>query len=322
MPAAAVPAESRFDRRRLPDGMAFHVWHAADGWPMRAYRWPADAAASRGSLLFQSGRADFIEKYLEPLDHWHARGWRIEGFDWRGQGGSRPSDDARPAGGIVDDRLSFDPLIDDLLLFVRDWQARTPGPHVVVAHSMGGHVALLACAEKGLSPDALVLVAPMLALNTRALPRWMARLVAGAAVAIGRGAKPAWKEDHADPQRQLRLTASRARYEDSQWWKRRTPGLASGAPSWNWLGAALRGGRRIARRGVVERIGCPVLLLEAGLDALVDDAAIERTAARLPDAELVRLPDARHEILREADGPRLAALAAIDDFLDSRVPAR
>jgi len=319
MPAAVLPAESLFDRRRHPDGMTFHEWRAADGWPLRAYRWPADGAPSRGSLLFQSGRADFIEKYLEPCDHWHSEGWRIEGFDWRGQGGSRPSDANGPP---PQDRFSFDPMIDDLVRFARDWQTRTPGPHVIVAHSMGGYLALRACMDQGLAPDALVLVAPMFALNTRKLPRWLARLVAAVAVAAGRGAEPAWSEEAPDPRRQLRLTASRERYEDSQWWKQRTPSLATGAPSWGWLAAALAGARRIAHRGSVERVHCPVLLLKAGLDALVDAAAIERTAARLPDAEFIRLPGARHEILRDADGPRLAALAAVDDFLDRRAPMR
>jgi lysophospholipase len=322
MPAATLSPESRFDRRCHPDGLAFRQWLAADGWPLRAYRWPADAAPPRGSLLFQSGRADFIEKYLEVLDHWHRRGWAIEGFDWRGQGGSRSPEDrfgaVRPAGA----RFSFDPLIDDLARFVRDWQARTPGPHVIVAHSMGGYLALRACADEGVAPDALVLVAPMFALNTRKLPRWLARFVIAAAVAAGRGGEAAWKEESPDPRRQLRLTASRERYEDSQWWKQQVPGLATGAPSWDWLAAALAGGRGIARRGVVERVRCPTLLLEAGLDALVDAGAIERTARRLPDAALVRLPDARHEILRDADAPRLAALAAIDDFLDREAPVR
>ena len=108
------------------------------------------------------------------------------GVDWRGQGGSRgaDADDAAPA----DDRTSFDPLIDDLAAFVADWQARTPAPHVIVAHSMGAHVALRACAERGVTPDALVLVAPMLALNTRRLPTWLARLAIAGAVRGGRGA--------------------------------------------------------------------------------------------------------------------------------------
>lgn len=320
MPAATLAAESRFDRRRHPDGLAFAEWRAADGWPHRAYRWPAVAEVPRGSLLFQSGRADYIEKYLEACDHWHGRGWSIEGFDWRGQGGSRGVDDRSNAGPPVDDRTSFDPLIDDLSAFVRDWQARTPGPHVIVAHSMGGHVALRACAERGVAPDALVLVAPMLGLNTGRLPHWLARLAIAGAVASGRGARAAWKDDFGDPRRQSRLTASRARYEDSQWWKQQSPGLATGAPSWNWLSAAMAGAARIARHGAIEGVGLPVLLLEAGLDQLVDGAAIERSAGRLPDAERVCLADARHEILRDADAPRLAALAAIDDFLDRRAP--
>lgn len=317
MPVAALPAESLFDRRRYPDGFAFDDWIAADGWICRAYRWPAARAHPRGSLLFQSGRADFIEKYLEACDHWHRDGWTIEGFDWRGQGGSRGSAPPRAA----DDRLSFDPLIDDFAAFVAEWRARTPGPHVIVAHSMGGHVALRACAERGIAPDALVLVAPMLALDTRRLPVWIARRLVSAMVAIGRGGRAAWAEDVDDPRRQGRLTGSRERYEDSQWWKRQMPALATGSPSWNWLAAAMAGERRIARRGAIEGVRTPVLLIEAGRDQLVSGQAIERAARRLRNAELVRFPSARHEILREADDERRAALAAIDGFLDRRAPS-
>lgn len=317
MATTALPPESVFDRRRHPEGMIFPVWTAADGWAHRAYRWPAQGA-SRGSLLFQSGRADFIEKYLEACDHWHRRGWSIEGFDWRGQGGSRPL----VAGLQPDDRTSFDPLIDDLAAFVAAWKARTPGPHVLVAHSMGGHVALRACAERGVTLDALVLVAPMLALNTGFLPAPLARALIGGARLAGWGARAAWRDDMDDPRRQLRLTASRERYEDSQWWKQRTPGLGLGSPSWNWLGAAMAGGRRIARRRALANVRTPVLLLAAGYDKLVRDSAIEEAAWRLPDGEFQLLPTARHEMLREADENRRAALAAIDGFLDRRAPLR
>jgi lysophospholipase len=118
------------------------------------------------------------------------------------------------------------------------------------------------------------------------------------------------------------LTGSLERYEDSQWWKRQCPDLATGSPSWNWLAAAMAGERRIAAPGAIEGVRAPVLLLEAGLDQLVSGRAIARAGQRLPDAEHVRLPNARHELLRDADGERLAALAAIDDFLGRRAPAR
>ncbi|WBO23496.1 alpha/beta fold hydrolase [Sphingomonas abietis] len=295
--------------------MRFPVWIAADGWRHRAYDWPADGAP-RGSLIFQSGRADFIEKYLEACDHWHRGGWAVEGFDWRGQGGSR-----RFAEGLQpDDRLSFDPLIDDLVAFVADWKARTPAPHVLVAHSMGGHVALRACAERGMVLDALVLVAPMLALNTGFIPRPIAQMLIGGARLAGLGHRAAWTDDPDDPRRQFRLTASRERYEDSQWWKTERPGMGLGTPTWNWLGAAMAGARRIGRRGALARVTTPVLLLAAGFDKLVRDSAIEAAAWRLPVGEFRLLPTARHEMLREADDNRLPALAAIDDFLARRAP--
>ncbi|GAA3250374.1 hypothetical protein GCM10020258_05200 [Sphingomonas yabuuchiae] len=36
--------------------------------------------------MFQTGRADVIEKYLEVFAHLVGRGWSVTAFDWRGQG--------------------------------------------------------------------------------------------------------------------------------------------------------------------------------------------------------------------------------------------
>jgi lysophospholipase len=321
MPFSAARPESPFDRRRHPDGLAWRAWTAADGWRHRAFHWPAGGGAPgapRGSLIYQSGRGDFIEKYLEACHHWHRRGWDVQGFDWRGQGGSGR---LRP-GSRADDRTSFDPLIDDLVAFVTQWRATTPGPHVLVAHSMGAHVALRACAERGLDLDALVLVAPMLALQTRRLPRVVASAAVALARAIGLGPRAAVRDRIDHPLRYLRLTASRERYDDSQWWKRTDPALGMGAPTWNWLGAALAGSRRLLAADRLEQVRTPMLLMTAGLDRLVDNAVTRVVARRLPDATLADYPGARHELLREADGDRVAAFAAIDAFLDQRTPAR
>ena len=60
----------------------------------------------------------------------------------------------------------------------------------------------------------------------------------------------------------------------------------------------------------------------AQLVAVADDVvAVEQAAARLPHAELVAFGrEAAHEILREEDGVRERALAAIDSFLDRAAP--
>ncbi|MCV4939681.1 hypothetical protein OFC17_33385, partial [Escherichia coli] len=72
-----------------------------------------------------------------------------------------------------------------------------------------------------------------------------------------------------------------------------------------------------------EAVVPPVLLLAARRDALVSWPAIERAAERLPRGELVAWgPEARHELLREADPVRRQVMAAITSFLDRAVPAR
>ena len=134
-----------------------------DGWTYRRMDWPQPSgAAPRGSLLFAGGRGDFIEKYLEAYHHWHRRGWNVAAFDWRGQGASQ-------GGGKGAGQTSFDLLIDDLEALLADWRASHSGPHVAVAHSMGGHMLLRTLAERRPALDAAVLVAPMIRVNSAPL---------------------------------------------------------------------------------------------------------------------------------------------------------
>jgi len=151
-------------RRVHPSGAAFGRWLAPDGWPLRRMDWRREGQA-RGSLIFANGRGDFIEKYLEAYAHWHGRGWNVTAFDWRGQGGSRGA-------GFGFER--FDVLIDDLAALLADWRERTPGPHVAIGHSMGGHLLLRCLVERRPDLDAAVLVAPMIGVNSAPTPAWLA----------------------------------------------------------------------------------------------------------------------------------------------------
>jgi lysophospholipase len=63
-------------------------------------------------------------------------------------------------------------------------------------------------------------------------------------------------------------------------------------------------------------VDLPLLLVGVEHDRLVSAAAIRRVARALPRAELTMFDEGAHEILREQDGPRLAAFARIDTFLD------
>jgi len=310
------------DRRAIPPGATVSLHPGTDGWPLRRLDWPAAATPPRGTLLFLGGRGDVFEKYLEALHHWRGRGWNIESMDWRGQGGSG--------------RLGPDPRVghaEDFGLWVADLADRfavlrkeRPGPHVIVAHSMGGHLVLRALIETRIAPDAVVFSAPMFGLQSAPFSPGIAARVAGFMTRIGPPGRAAWKSNERPARpgasRRAFLTHSDERYDDELWWKAEQPELALGPPSWRWLELAYRSTLETFRPGALEGVATPILLLCADNDKLVSPAAIVEAARRLPHARLVRFgAEAAHELFREADPVRLRALAATDAFLDETAPA-
>ena len=321
MNQAATP-DATFDRRALPAGSREEAWRAGDGHEIRTLELAAPDSEARGSLLFFPGRGDFYEKYLEALWHWRGQGWQVSAADWRGQAMSGRLASDGDTGHVAD----FSLWVDDLAALYEAWSDQKPGPHVVVAHSMGGHILLRALAEKRIAPSAAVLSAPMLgflpsrmpAVFTQGMARTMARL---------RGAEtPAWKGSERpgrDPDERLDLLTHDAdRYSDEVWWRKERPGLALGPPSWGWIERAVASCRLLERPGLLEAVSTPVLLLATDNDALVAYPPIARAAARLPKGKLVRFgKEARHELLREADPVRGRVMAAIDGFLDETTGA-
>ncbi|NKJ40993.1 alpha/beta hydrolase [Novosphingobium sp. SG720] len=308
--------------REIPAGVAESTWAAADGTPIRRIDWRRTEGAPRGSILFLPGRGDFYEKYLETFDYWASKGWYVTAADWRGQAGSG----GPPPGPAVGDIADFSVWVDDLAHLYQVWRAQTPAPHVVVGHSMGGHLVLRTLAEGRIDPCATVLSAPMLGFAT-VLPRWAQRIYAAVMNRVGDPARPAWKTSEKPGARAaLRanlLTHDAARYADEQWWRAQRPWLALGPASWRWLKKASESFDLLDSPGVMEAVKGPVLLLATRHDALVSWGAIARAARRLPHAQLAAWGrEGRHELLRESDAVRDRVLATIDEFLEREAPAR
>ncbi|PTR12473.1 MULTISPECIES: alpha/beta fold hydrolase [unclassified Novosphingobium] len=308
--------------REIPAGASESTWSASDGTAIRRIDWRRGDGPPRGSILFLPGRGDFYEKYLETFDYWASKGWCVTAADWRGQAGSAGPQSGPPVGDIAD----FSVWVDDLAHLYQIWRAQTPGPHVVIGHSMGGHLVLRTLAEQRIAPDAVVLSAPMLGFAT-VLPRPVQRVYAALMVRLGDPARPAWKNSEKPGARvALRanlLTHDETRYADEQWWRAQRPWLALGPASWRWLKKSSESFDRLDAPGMLERVTTPVLLLATRHDALVSWPAIARAAQRLPKAQLVAWGrEARHELLRECDAVRDRVLASIDEFLEREAPQR
>lgn len=296
-----------------PDGAAFSTWTAPDGFALRRMDWPeAKGRKKRGRLLFVNGRGDFIEKYLESYAYWQAQGWTVTAFDWRGQGRSRGA-------GEEEAERSFGILVEDLAALIEDWRASGPGPYAALGHSMGGHVLLRTIVDRAPALDAVILIAPMLEVNSAPIPIRIAPDIADTAYWLGLGRVPMWKTPAAmlvpGGRRNRNLTGSRERYEDELFWWGVEPGFNTGPPTFGWMRAAFRSRAATFTAAKLAKVALPILLIGAERDRLVSAAAIREAASLMPHAELLMLPDAAHEILRDADAVRDLALARIDAFL-------
>lgn len=302
---------SEVQRRELPPGGAFESWPMRDGWRLRVGVWPP---ARRGTLLFLAGRADFVEKYSEALWWWRQRGWGVVAPDWRGQGGS-----GRLGRGARGHAADFAPWLDDLAAVVAR-AATMAAPLVAVGHSMGGHLLLRALVQGETRISRAALTAPMLGI---ALPRGGWRLAALAArlvtrAGLGHALAPGQGDlaPEREPRRAARLTSCPERGADEAWWFARHPELRLGGVTYGWLAAAARSFSVLQRPGVLEAVTTPVLALLATDETVTDNRAAAHLLARLPHGRHVTV-EGRHELLREADGPRRAALARLNHFLEA-----
>ncbi|OYY72476.1 alpha/beta fold hydrolase [Sphingomonas sp. 28-63-12] len=309
-------ASSLLYRRAIPAAARITRWTASDGWSFRRFDWPADGTP-RGSILFEGGRGDIFEKYLELFAHWHSQGWAVTWLDWRGQAGSG----RLTANAQVGDIDSFSTYIADFKEFYDVWSAQAAGRKILMGHSMGGHLVLRAAVEGVVRADALVLVAPMLGLRNAfgaALGERIARLIGG----IGNASRQAWKGNEKPgglDTRQALLTHDPDRYADEIWWQEAKPDIVTGPPSWRWVIEAFASTRQLRADSRLKLMRIPTLMLVPMADQLVDARAAVAVGAKLPDCRVLRFgKEAAHEVLREVDSVRNRAIGEIDIFLASR----
>jgi len=295
-----------------------------DGARLRVGRWIlSDGRPPRGAALLVHGRSEFLEKHAHSAEALADRGFDVWSMDLRGQGLSdRPLPD-RQRGHVED----FATLAGDLELLVRTHVAPAArgGALVVLAHSMGGHVALRWLAEYPGRAAAAVLVSPMVLVAVPGLARAPEatvapmRLLARLAVRRGRGRQYAFGQGDYEPGTWRfagnRLTGDPARFEVHRQAFDTREDLRLGGVTWGWLDAAFRSSRLLLDRHYARRIATPVLIASAGREVLVSTRAQRRLASILPDARLITYPDAFHEILMERDAIRTAFWSDFDTFL-------
>lgn len=283
---------------------------------LRFAAWPATVDEPQGTVIIATGRAEFIEKYFETIEDIQARGFAVAAFDWRGQGGS-----SRLLRNVTKGHVaSFDDYVDDLEAAVAAAALRgLPRPFYLLAHSMGGAVALLAAGRLANQIERMVLTAPLIELaDKRASSRW-AKNAASVAAAIGLARSSVRPRRAPAPQdvpfQANVVTSDRRRFARTQAVLKAEPRLGLGAPTVRWYAAANRATRTLNEAGFADELKIPVLVVACGMDTVVSVRAIERFAKTLRGGGRVMIPGARHEILMERTGFRTLFWAAFDAFV-------
>jgi pimeloyl-ACP methyl ester carboxylesterase len=153
-------------------------------------------------------------------------------------------------------------------------------PAWLFGHSDGGSIALIRAATAPASTAGIVVVAPHIDVEAKAL--------AGI-----RAARVAWATTD--------LRAKLARYHDD-------PDSAFGCWNDSWLAPAFA--REFDLRGLLPAIRCPVLAVQGEGDEYATLEQVRGIARAVPQAELLELPDCGHSPHRDQPAALLAATAA------------
>ena len=294
------PAPFRHDLADGPEGARAWWIRCPDGVRLRVGHFPA--GGDRGTVLLFPGRTEYIEKYGRTARDLVARGFDVLAVDWRGQGmADRLVDD--PLTGHVQDFEDYQTDVDAVLKALRD--LGLPEPLYLLAHSMGGCIGLRALLRR-IPVQAAAFTGPMWGIHMASVMRPAAWALSwsGSRTGLGHryvpGTKPA-SYVASEPFENNVLTSDREMFDYMRGQVTSEPSFRLGGPSLRWLGAALAECRALAAEPSPP---VPCVTFVGVRERIVDTDRIRDRMTRWPQARLVYLEGAEHEVLMEDPATR------------------
>lgn len=294
----------------LPPPRAFWT-RADDGVRLRVVEFPPPAGG-RGWLLLMPGRSEWAEKYTLAAAEFGARGYGLLLPDWRGQ--------------ALSDRLHPDPRLGHVGRF-RDYQRDVaavlaaaqalglPPPAGLVAHSMGGAIALRALVG-GLQVPAVAFTSPMWGITLGTLLRPAVQIATAVVARAGRAPPPPPATPYLAfaPYEDNALTSDPAVFAAMKAAVLGRPELALGPPTLHWLTEAVRETRRLAALPAPD---LPALVALGSEESVIDTAAVGARLGRWPGAQRIDIEGARHEPMMETPARRAIFYDAAATLFDA-----
>ena len=294
-----------------PGGYALWL-HASDGVRLRAAIWPG---GSKGTVFLLPGRTEYVEKYGRAAADLVSRGFTTLSIDWRGQG---------LADRLLADKMSghvsnFSAYQKDLdALFKLAQEQNLPRPYFILAHSMGGCIALRGL-TRNLPVQAAAFTAPMWGISMAAWMRPLATAISTTAGWFGQAHRYApgttsktYVQDAAFAGNVLTTDAEMYAYMRVQVGKH--PELALGGPSMGWLHAALAECHALS---LLPSPGTPAICALGTAEKVVDTTPIHQRMRAWSGGRVHLYPTAEHEIMMETPAMRQRLFDSAADHFEA-----
>jgi lysophospholipase len=290
-----------------PGGRA--IWlGAADGVRLRAAIWPGGA---QGTVFVFPGRTEYIEKYGRAAADLVARGFTAVAIDWRGQGLADRAVSDRMAGHV----RSFSGYQKDLDAVLKlAHEQGLPKPYFILAHSMGGCIALRAL-TRDLPVQAVAFTAPMWGISMKPWMRPVAAVLSTGAGWVGQSHRYA-------PGTSARtyvleaafagnvLTTDAEMYGYMRHQSSLHPDLTLGGPTLGWLHAALLECHALAG---LKSPTTPAICALGTAEKVVDTTPIHVRMRHWKHGRTDLYPTAEHEIMMESPAMRRRLFDSVAD---------
>lgn len=302
-----------------PDGWTWGTFQNAKGQHLR-YGWtmPKDP---KGLVIIAPGLSEFCEKYFETIRDLKNDGYAVAIMEWRGHGLSwRHLEDRqkRHSDGFENDVEDFHKFYD-LMAGIRKEKGFDNVPTALLAHSMGGNIALRYIHDHPDSFASATLTAPMLGINVSAAQRPILKPLCAFFNRIGKGdwyapGQGKWTESKYRISAEAALSSDPERREVATNWLTWNPDLQAGGVTYNWLLEAAKSCETVQNPAFLKQIRTKCFFAIAEHESIVSNADIFNAIQHMPDIQVKEYEHAKHEIMMERDQIRNAFLRDFKEF--------
>lgn len=254
------------------------------------------------AIILVHGYTESAEKLRELVWYFLQAGFSVFSYDERGHGQSVRHVEELDLTHVNFFQDYVNDLEDFIIASVRPAVGKVP--LYLFAHSMGGAVGAHFLIRHPDTFERAILHSPMIAPSSAPYPLWVGRTIAEVMCLFGQEKTRAFiagKYDQAKEPFETSYATSQARFAYYAQKRRSTPHLQNCGPTYRWVRESMAQTSGLLKNPDVKKVRTKVLVVQAALDTVVCLDEQQQFADLLPDARLMRVEKAKHEIYLSAD---------------------